>query len=216
MANLITEISQERINKTIETTIRQIKEHIANGGSIYDKKDNLKYYRNLISLKNFLNLNSIADAYKVCGFEYKLKKIGKEVTIERMKQEIEDFIKIHKTLEYPEKKKPYYERMRALKKKLNVSSTKEIYKLCGYDYDPIEQAKHTPLTIELLKERIDDYVSKGGSIYDPRRELPYYNSLQQLKDKLKLSSMEEVFGRPRAHPVHEEDEQESRTCSHRH
>ena len=86
MANLITEISQERINKTIETTIRQIKEHIANGGSIYDKKDNLKYYRNLISLKNFLNLNSIADAYKVCGFEYKLKKIGKEVTIERMKQ----------------------------------------------------------------------------------------------------------------------------------
>lgn len=193
MANLITEISQERINKTIETTIKQIKEHIDNGGSIYDKKENLKYYRNLLYVKKLLNLDSIADAYKVCGYDYTMKKTGKEVTLHRLKEEIDEFLAVHKTLEYPEKKKPYYERLRALKKKLNINSTKEIYRMCGYDYDPIEQAKHTPLTIELLKQRIDEYVAGGGSIYAPRRELPYYNSLQQLKDKLKLNSMEEVY-----------------------
>lgn len=193
MANLITEISQEKINKTIETTIRQIKEHLANGGSIYDKKDKLKYYRNLMNVKSYLNLADISDAYKVCGFDYKMKKVDKEVTIERLKEEIDAFYNEKKTLNYPEKKKPFYEHIRALKKKLNISSTKEIYKMCGYDYDPVEQAKHTPLTVEIVKKRIDKYVAGGGSIYAPKRDLPYYDSLQQLKDKLKLSSMEEAY-----------------------
>ena len=193
MTNLITKISQEKIDRTIELTKRQIKDHLANGGSIYDKKDNLKYYRNLMNVKKYLNLKDIAEAYKYCGYDYVMKKESKEITLDRLKQEIEEFIKKHGTLNYPEKKKPYYERMRALKRKLNISTMKKMYELCGYDYDPIEQAKHTPLTIEGLKKRIDEYVAGGGSIYAPRRELPYYDSLQQLKDKLKLSSMEEVY-----------------------
>ena len=44
------------------------------------------------------------------------------------------------------------------------------------------------MTLEDIKKRIDDYVANGGSIYDGRRELPYYDNLQKFTKKIQSTS----------------------------
>ena len=39
--------------------------------------------------------------------------------------------------------------------------------------------------IDILRTQIDDYKAQGGSIYDERRMVPYYDNLLYLRDKLK-------------------------------
>lgn len=43
------------------------------------------------------------------------------------------------------------------------------------------------LTLAEIKQRIDDYVANGGSIYDRRRQLPYYDNLQKFTKRVQLS-----------------------------
>ena len=44
------------------------------------------------------------------------------------------------------------------------------------------------LTFEEIKERIDNYVANGGSIYDERRSLPYYDNLIRLTKRIRQTS----------------------------
>lgn len=43
------------------------------------------------------------------------------------------------------------------------------------------------LTLEEIKKRIDDYVASGGSIYDERRVLPYYENLRGIVRRARKS-----------------------------
>lgn len=42
--------------------------------------------------------------------------------------------------------------------------------------------------INKLKAQIDEHIANGGSIYDERRTLPYYDNMRYLKDKLKATN----------------------------
>ena len=44
------------------------------------------------------------------------------------------------------------------------------------------------LTIEDIKKRIDEYVTNGGSIYDGRRQLPFYDNLQKLTKRIQSTT----------------------------
>jgi len=43
------------------------------------------------------------------------------------------------------------------------------------------------LSIEDIKQRIEEHIANGGSIYEPRRQLPFYNNLQKLVKRIQKS-----------------------------
>lgn len=51
-------------------------------------------------------------------------------------------------------------------------------------------ALRSTITIEGLKEEIDRYILKGGSIYDPKRTLPYYEKIHNYSRRNGLTTAE--------------------------
>ena len=157
---------------------RWIEEYVRGGGSIQDKKDNLPYYNylcNLIKVDRKEGKNStIESIYSECGYEYIAKR--KSSSIDRLKSEIDVYISKGGSIYDKKENLPYYTLMQQMIRKNRNLSIKELYRLCGYEYEN----KNIPATLERLKEEIDTYVDNGGSIYDKKEDLPYYYLMWQL------------------------------------
>lgn len=68
----------------------------------------------------------------------------------------------------------------------NKTDINQIIEEVGFTRNPTSY----PITIDRIKKEIDDYVANGGSIYDPKRGLPYYELLSGYRRRTGLSSKE--------------------------
>lgn len=163
---------EDRINKLKE----RISDYIASGGTIQDKKKDIPYYNLLTDIikmdkKNGVD-SSIVSIYKECGYSYASKE-GKELTISRLKEEIDEYVKNGGSIYNKKNDLPYYQLMLNIIRKNKELSVKKLYELCGYEYID----KVLPTSIERIKKEIDEYVNNGGVINNDKDNTPYYNTI---------------------------------------
>ena len=89
----------------------KINDYLASGGNIQDKKKDIPYYNLLTDIikldkKNGIN-STIFSIYKECGYSY-VSKGGKEVTISRLKEEIDNYVNNGGSIYDKKAKLPYY------------------------------------------------------------------------------------------------------------
>ena len=154
----------------------KINDYLASGGNIQDKKKDIPYYNLLTDIikldkKNGVN-STIFSIYKECGYSY-VSKGGKEVTISRLKEEIDNYVNNGGSIYDKKAKLPYYELMIRIIKKDKDLSVKKLYELCGYEYTN----KVIPTSIERIKKEIDEYVKNGGVISNDKDNTPYYSTI---------------------------------------
>lgn len=163
---------EDKINKLKE----KISDYIASGGTIQDKKKDIPYYNLLTDIikmdkKNGID-SSIVSIYKECGYSY-VSKEGKELTISRLKEEIDEYVKNGGSIYARKTELPYYQLMLNIIRKNKELSVKKLYELCGYKYID----KVLPTSIERIKKEIDEYVSNGGVINNDKDNTPYYSTI---------------------------------------
>lgn len=157
----------------IEKLKVRIGEYLANGGSIQDAKKDIPYYNFMTDIIKYDKKNgkntTIASLYKECGYEY-ISKGGKEVSISRLKEEIDAFVSAGGNIYDKKQNIPYYQLMLNLIKKDESLSIKKLYELCEYEYEE----KNMPISISRIKKEIDTFVKAGGNIQDSKDNVPYY------------------------------------------
>ena len=172
---------EERIVKLKE----KIKKYLDNGGSIYDSKKDIPYYRYMtyIICEDYRNGedSNMTSVYKECGYEYKLKT--QPATLERVKKEIDEYVKNGGDIYAKKETLPYYGTIHTfIKGHMNEGwNLFKIYECCGYKYEP----KNEEVTIDRLKKEIDKYVANGGDIYCKNPLPPYYDLLGCVIKKFK-------------------------------
>lgn len=158
-----------------EEKVRRLKEaidkYVSAGGSIQDENKKLPYFNLLKVLirsdrKEGVS-SSLSSVYKECGYDYIEKK--KPLTIERIKQEIAEYVASGGSIFDAWDSLPYRGAMSAFISMNEGWNVKKVYEACGYEY----KDKPEPVTLERLKAAIDKHIANGGSIYDARDELPY-------------------------------------------
>lgn len=170
-----------------------IVEHIKNGGSLNDSKKDIPYYSKLVYLikkDRLAGINStIESIYRECGYEYISRK--QEITLERIKKEIDDFVKNGGNIQDKKENIPYYDLISSfiIKYPEQKWTYKKIYEACGYEYNEKMEA----VTIERLKREIDLYVANGGDIYGDRDSKPYYSLLNRVLNKYKKAGINYTY-----------------------
>lgn len=172
-----------------EEKIRKLKEkienHLENSGSLYDSKKDIPYYSYMVDLikkDKYMGVTSTVESlYKECGYEYTSRK--KEISLERIKKEIDEYVSNGGDIYDKKEDLPYYDLIGSFIRKYPNSgwSYKKIYEACGYEYNE----KMEEVTIERLKRVIDKYVADGGDIYEDRDSKPYYALMCNLVAKYK-------------------------------
>lgn len=112
--------------------------------------------------------------------------------IEELKELVNSYISNGGNLDTPREKFPSLIKSKVFKiinydYRNNIKSTlNSVLEEIGYK----RNALRNPITLEGLKSEIDKYVLEGGSIYDPKRTLPYYERIHGFARKKGLSTAE--------------------------
>ena len=168
----------------------KIAKHKAKGGSIYDSKDKLDYYGDIIQLikidKKQGKQSTIETIYKECGEAYISKKYP-VITIESIKKKIDSFIDNGGDIYDKKENIPYYSDMinfiKTQQRHNNIISIKDIYSMCGYEY-----INKKPNEMEILI-KFNEYKDDEGfidSIRDSEEDVSYYNSVLDRAKELNM------------------------------
>lgn len=158
----------------------KIAKHKARGGSIYDSKASLDYYSDLITIikldRKEGKESNIESIYAECGEIYVAKKVSL-ITIEDIKKKIDAYIDQGGSIYDKKEDLPYYvnivDYIKREKRKNNILSVSDIYRLCGYEYI----SKKTN-EIDLLF-KFNEYKDENGfidSIKYNEKGMSYYES----------------------------------------
>lgn len=119
--------------------------------------------------------------------------MSREERLKRLKLKIDEFVKNGGNIQDKNDNIPYYTELRSFVRndlRHGVESTiASVYAECGYTY----QDKKKPLTIERVKQEIDAYVAKGGTIFDPWDSLPYRNTISSFINLNKGWTVKSVY-----------------------
>jgi len=189
----------------------KLMEYKTNGGNLDVLKRELP--NEIIALLNkILKLDrakglpsNINDIIEEAGF-YR-KSVKQDITFDRLKKEIDEHIANGNSIYNPKRELPYYELLNGYRKKTGLN-TKEIYKLCGYEYDET-LAKTRRLNTDIWKilnslKDENGYVDSVFNIedshllmrtmrYDAKKEdIPFNNYLMLMFGVRLKSSMEQI------------------------